>query len=257
MNKFHQIPTDQFVPISHDSSYLFTHYDKVANFLAFNLNSNYKSILAKPVQNGYVFDWFSIHRGLVNIKELSKVQADASLINYWKFIDIMNQKVMEFSNSKDEDKRNWASLLNKVFNHEDNFVFSNGQDISIVWGWKFDNNEIYKPSIVKKSLPDSEQGATPDMLPPVGNFQEPELIPPTNEGEEEEMKDFGGREAEKFEKKVDDLKINDPEAEEVLNNHSGFLEFLKWFAAKYWVLLWILTFLAAIVFFIKAYYLSY
>ena len=69
MNKFHQIPTDSFAPISHDNSYLFNHYDKVANFLAFNLEKNYKNILAKPVQNGYSFDWFSNFENLKNINQ--------------------------------------------------------------------------------------------------------------------------------------------------------------------------------------------
>ena len=60
MHKFHQIPTDKYIPVSHENSYLFNHYDKVANFLAFNLDKNYKNIKEKQVQNGFKYDRFSI-----------------------------------------------------------------------------------------------------------------------------------------------------------------------------------------------------
>lgn len=186
MNKFHQIPTDKFVPISHDNSYLFNHYDKVANFLAFNLEINYKNILAKPVQNGYAFDWFSPYENLININEQNTVETETALLKYWEFIAVVNAKIQQLSNSNDENNKNWASLLTKVFNHPDNFIFSNGNDICIVWGWKFDNNEIYKPNIAKKqnlelisekavSIPDEPIEINPQEMEPIYSFEEPIL----------------------------------------------------------------------------------
>src|SRR5690606_8724687 len=99
MNKCHNIPTDKFVPISHDNSYLFNHYAKAANFLAFNLDSNYKNLLAKPVQNGFVIDWFSTHTALKNIQDLEKDQSEWALSRYWSFINIINSKITELSSS--------------------------------------------------------------------------------------------------------------------------------------------------------------
>jgi hypothetical protein len=230
MNKFHQIPTDKFVPISHDNSYLFNHYDKVANFLAFNLEKNYKNILAKPVQNGYAFDWFSPYENLININEQNTVETETALLKYWEFIAVVNAKIQQLSNSNDENNKNWASLLTKVFNHPDNFIFSNGTDICIVWGWKFDNNEIYKPNIAKKqnlelisekvvSIPEEPIEISPQEIDPVDSFVEPleEEIPIEEEVIEEVPND----------ENIDDEKFS-------------FLEFLKWFASKYWWLLLIL-----------------
>lgn len=230
MNKFHQIPTDKFVPISHDNSYLFNHYDKVANFLALNLEKNYKNILAKPVQNGYAFDWFSPYENLININEQNTVETETALLKYWEFIAVVNAKIQQLSNSNDENNKNWASLLTKVFNHPDNFIFSNGTDICIVWGWKFDNNEIYKPNIAKKQKPGliSEKAVSIPEEPTEISHQEMEPIDSFVEPLEEEIP-------------IEEEVIEEvPTDENIDNKQFSFLEFLKWFASKYWWLLLIL-----------------
>ena len=237
MNKFHQIPTDTFVPISHDNSYLFNHYDKIANFLAFNLEKNYKNILAKPVQNGYMFDWFSIYDNLISNNDKNKEESENELLKYWEFIEVINAKINQLSNSNDENNKNWAKLLTKVFNQKDNFIFSNGNNICIVWGWKFNNNEIYKPNLTKRE-----------------NIIAPEIQPSENhqatniESEEQEPTLEGNPEDDSFSNdQVDEI------IEEEIIKDSSFLEFLKWFASKYWWLLWLLTSLIALVFFIKTF----
>lgn len=232
MNKFHQIPTDTFVPISHDNSYLFNHYDKVANFLAFNLEINYKKILAKPVQNGYEFDWFSVYENLKNINEQDTKETETSLLKYWEFIEVINAKISQLSLSNDENNKNWANLLTKVFNHNDNFIFSNGKDICIVWGWKFDNNQNYKPNFTIKTNP----------IETIGESFESQPEPTTPNV-------------------IEDPYIEDPIEEEILQDYleeeiiekTSFLEFLKWFASTYWWLLWLLTVLIALVFLIKSF----
>lgn len=240
MNKFHQIPTDTFVPISHDNSYLFTHYDRIANFLAFNLEKNYKNILAKPVQNGYMFDWFSVYENLVNNNQKSKEESENELVKYWEFMEVINTKINQLSQSNDENNKNWANLLTKVFNQKDNFIFSNGNNISIVWGWKFDNNEIYKPNISKK--PNT-------FLNPVNNEAINE-IPIVNTDQEIEPSNNLEDAIQEQEYPIEEEIINE---ENVDNEKSSFLEFLKWFASKYWWLLWLLTSLIALVFFIKTF----
>ena len=232
MNKFHQIPTDKFIPISHDNSYLFNHYDKVANFLAFNLEKNYKNILAKPVQNGYAFDWFSNYDNLRNINEKLKSETETELLKYWNFIDIINAKIKQLSNSSDDNDKNWAELLSKVFDHQNNFIFSNGTDLCIVWGWKFDNNQNYKPNFATKTNPTA----------PIAESLNSQVIPPTPAVSEEKfVEDF-----------IEEPIQNDYFEEEIIENMS-FLEFLKWFASTYWWLLWLLTALIALVFFIKSF----
>ena len=232
MNKFHQIPTDKFIPISHDNSYLFNHYDKVANFLAFNLEKNYKNILAKPVQNGYAFDWFSNYENLRNINEKLKSETETELIKYWNFIDIINTKIKQLSNSNDDNDKNWAELLSKVFDHQNNFIFSNGANLCIVWGWKFDNNENYKPNFAAKVNP---------ITPITESFNSQATQTPSNVLEEARIE----------EPLVEDFQ-NEVFDEEIFEEIS-FLEFLKWIASTYWWLLWLLTALIALVFFIKSF----
>jgi hypothetical protein len=243
MNKFHQIPTDTFVPVSHDNSYLFNHYDKVANFLAFNLEKNYKNILAKPIQNGYMFDWFSTYENLININEKSKVESEEQLIKYWEFLELINDKIKQLSASNEENNKNWANLLTKVFNHTDNFIFSNGKDICIVWGWKFDNNKNYKPNIIIDPNKKEENQINYPINNPVSNNED--SITPEDSPENQEIQEFI-EEINTFEDVlVEDVFETEKEEE------SSFLNFLKWFASNYWWLLIVLAVLTILVFLYK------
>jgi hypothetical protein len=231
MFKFHQIPTDTFVPISHDNSYLFNHYDKVANFLAFNLEKNYKNILAKPVQNGYAFDWFSIYENLKSIDEKAKIESEQALVKYWEFMDIINLKIGQLLSSNDDNNKNWADLLTKVFDHKNNFIFSNGTELCIIWGWKFDNNQNYKPNFVSQN----------NSIPAVPQTLKSEPVIAQQEDKEDAAMDESPEE-----------EIQPDELDAEIIEKPSFLEFLKWFASNYWWLLWLLVTLVALVFFIKS-----
>jgi hypothetical protein len=249
MYKFHHIPTDKYQPISHDNSYLFTHYDKVSNFLSRNLEKNYKSILAKPIQSGFSFDWFSVFEGLQDINDLDPTFKEAGLVSYWQFKTDLNSRIKDFSNSTDEDQRNWASLLSKVFNENDNYIFSNRNEIVVVWGWKFDNVEIYKPNLVSGQMPSpaasnsatakEELEVSPENISTSTEIDDPILDSTYDDEISDEyiVRSPDTVEPEKENNKIDKL---------------SFLGFLKWFAGTYWWLLWLLTFLTALVFTIKA-----
>lgn len=237
MNKFHQIPTDKFVPVSHENSYLFNHYDKIANFLAFNLDKNYKDILAKPVKNDLTFDWYSVFDDLVIIDKNN--ENDKVLSKYWSFVDVINTKIRTLSRANDENSRNWASLLTKTFNHHDNFIFSNGNDICIVWGWKFNNNDIERPIEIQNTeilsettLPNEEEIKLPLDEKNVSNINEveSEVLLSTIEAKEEVIE---GR-------------------ENIVSNESNFLKFLKWIASKFWWLLWVMLILIILLFLFKS-----
>jgi hypothetical protein len=180
-----------------------------------------------------MFDWFSVHENLKNINEKESNETEIGLLKYWEFIDIINDKISKLSNSNDEDNKNWANLLTKVFNKQDNFVFSNGNNICIVWGWKFDNNENYKPNFVAKSNPilPIEESFESQPTPILQNFLEEENVEELVEEEEEILQD---------------------NLEEEITEKTSFLEFLKWFASNYWWLLLILIGLILITFFVKS-----
>ena len=237
MNKFHQIPTDKFVPVSHENSYLFNHYDKIANFLAFNLDKNYKDLLAKPVKNDLTFDWYSVYDDLVIIDKNN--ENDKVLSKYWSFVDVINTKIKALSRVNDENSRNWASLLTKTFNHQDKFMFSNGKDIGIVGGWKFNNNDIERPIEIQNieilsetTLPNEEEIKLPLDGKNVSNINdvESEVHESNIEAKEEVIQ---GK-------------------ENIVSNESNFLKFLKWIASKFWWLLWVMLILIILLFLFKS-----
>jgi hypothetical protein len=245
MNNFHQIPTDKFIPVSHDNSYLFNHYDKVANFLAFNLEHNYKSILAKPIQNGYSIDWFSNYTGLKSIKEFDKSSSEKALSEYWNIVGIVNAKIYQLENSNDENNRNWAGLLKKVFSHQDNFIFYNGINISIIWGWKFENLENYKPKfLINSQESDSDPESFSDnSAAPIHEIEEEESFEKPEEEIAEQEESYLTEEEEIIEEVI-------PE-DEMYEDRGRFLDFLKWFASKFWWSLGLLALLIIIIFFIR------
>ena len=64
MNKFYTLTTDTFVPISHDNKHLFNTYELVNNFIRTRISNKYRNILAKPILQNYVVNWFSPYQGI-------------------------------------------------------------------------------------------------------------------------------------------------------------------------------------------------
>ena len=242
MIKFHQIPTVEYKPISHEKTYLFSNYEKVFNFLKFNSNISDYNILSKPVQTNNNIDWYSKYSNLKFIEEFSIDQKEIILIKYWSFMDSIYVEITKLKNSKEEDKLNWANILEKVFNHQNNLIFSNGDNISIIWGWEFYNNNNYKPSfnINQNVIANNDSPINPIKLEEIEeNTFVNDKMPEQKQEEvfEEELKpDF---EDEEFYIK-DEYIENEYIEENLIENKSSFLKFLKWFASNFWWLLFIL-----------------
>lgn len=242
MQKFHQISTDQYVPLSHDNSYLFNHYEKVHNFIKLKIDSQYKNILAKPIKHNYEVEWFS---PFPDLRETTENQ-QLALHQYWDFQDKLSKQLDVLSNNKDEDKKNWISLLKTVFNPENNIIFNNDSDISIIWGWKFENNNIPKPLLADSTNLSNKVFNEPIIIEPDGDIisedDNGDLInKPKLESINEENEDSIFKE---------DFQDVENEIEKI-EEKGGFLEFLKEFAGKYWWLLVVLLSLIVIVYFIK------
>ena len=238
MQKFHQISTDQYVPLSHDNSYLFNHYEKVHNFIKLKIDSQYKNILAKPIKHNYEVEWFS---PFPDLRETTENQ-QLALHQYWDFQDKLSKQLDVLSNNKDEDKKNWISLLKTVFNPENNIIFNNDSDISIIWGWKFENNNIPKPLLADSTNLSNKVFNEPIIIEPDGDIisedDNGDLInKPKHESINEENEDSIFKE---------DFQDVENEIEKI-EEKGGFLEFLKEFAGKYWWLLVVLLSLIVIV----------
>jgi hypothetical protein len=229
MIKFHQIPTENYKPLSFENSYLFNHYDKISNFIALQMGPTYKSMIAKPIINEFNIEWYSKYNNLSIIDTKNKIkQYDNSLHKYWKFIDILNEKINYLTSSSDQNEANWAHLLKTVFNPEDNILFSNGEECCIIWGWKFENKELYRPNLGSIST----------------TLDEPFL-------NEIEKKDSDNDDAIQLSSKIEEVKQIPIKLK---NEKTTFLEFLKWFSYNYWWTLIILMSMSILILLIKILY---
>ncbi len=245
MYKFHQIPTNEYVPISHEKAYLFISYEKVLNFLAYNLDKNSSEILAKPIQTSTAVDWYSSRSSLKQIELLDADQKEEALAQYWNFIDRINLLITsKLKNSKDPNKLDWASILEKIFDSQNNIIFSNGTDIAIIWGWQFFNNNNYKPStnsVLSSGIADPNQnnqsGNGNSTSTNSSTFTEERTTEKTT-FEEETLNEEEPIEPETVEHlNFDEEPYQKPE---LVEKQSSFMRFLKWFASNFWWLLLIL-----------------
>ena len=256
MEKFHQIATEQYIPISHDKSFLFDLFDKISNFLAFNLNSekNFRNILAKPVKNNYDIDFYSVYPNLINIETVDN--KNSILIEYWDLLNLISEKIASLKASKDENNKEWANILSLVFNDKNNIIFSNGTNYCIVWGWEFENKNNYKPIIDNNPKVEEQNSikAGTDGIPVSETETETESIEVDNVSDVTSEKDNEKKIDDPNRPNDDDSEEKDPEvvAEIEIQEPNSFLEFLKWFASNYWWLLLVLTTLIIIVFFVKS-----
>lgn len=242
MVKFYEISTDQFKPLSHDNQYLFNRYEQVANFLAKYLDKSYKDILARPIQKGYVVEWYSQFEDLKDVRNETALAISGYHL-YYQFLEALELKIEELSKSKDVDNQDWAKILTHIFNEKDNFIFCNGEEIAIVWGWGFNNNKIYKPDLETVAHP-------PNIIP-----EDEEIpVPPieSNPPNEDVVEDNPFIEEEPEEEIIEEEIEEETEPEDIQPKENKFLEFLKWFASKYWWLLIVLITLIAFVFTLKA-----
>ena len=93
----------------------------------------------------------------------------------------MQKHIQSLAQSPDPNNKNWAGLLEKVFSEKDNKIFSNGQQICIVWGWAFNNDQIQRPIIAeeKEEIPEVQPVEEPLVIEVV--FRVPKRVCSTSE----------------------------------------------------------------------------
>ena len=253
MNKFHSIATDSYVPISFDNAYLFNQYDRISNFLIFNLDKKYKNVLAKPVKNNYDIDWYSIYVGIQAI-EVSPYR-DYGLRQYWFLYEEIQKKIEDLLRNRDPNVQHWGAILKTVFRPEDNLIFTNGKDICIVWGWKFNNNQNQKPYLLSDS---AHSALLPPLISssvqPLETLKEALEYPKVLDSKQENKEVYDDYPILNFEADNIDLSHDKKDTFSVnkISKERGFLKFMKYIAIKYWWILVILLVLICMVFFFKS-----
>lgn len=255
MKLFHSTPTDSYLPLSHENGYLFVHYDKIVNFLAFNLDRKYRHIIAKPIKNNYQIDWYSAVEGL----QANHLTSNPTVANqiYWEFYHVLQEKISELAVRNDDNTKDWIALLHKVFNPTDNLIYTNGTAISIIWGWKFENNDIIRPDLSNHQMLDESKDEQ-ELIDP--SWKDPFIpTPQKNQEESELLEEIPDEPIEEWTNVSEEYRFSEqdelPMIDETITEEKkrgGFLAFLKDFASKYWWLLLILLFAIVFVFFIKS-----
>lgn len=174
MNKFFEVSNTEFSLISFESSYLIEHFQQLDLFIQSNFPEEYHHILAKPDRSSDKIEWYTEFSGTFKKVELM------SPYDKEKFINIYNARKHEIDNkcnalaaSEDYDKRAWAKILMSAFHPNHIQLFSNGQQIVLVWGINTQKAKDYYQGFENYS----------HLIIPVSPFFNDETIPTTDVNE--------------------------------------------------------------------------
>lgn len=215
MNIIHSISTDEFDPISLGKNYLYNQYEKIISFVVKNIGSEYEHILAKPVLTDKIVNWYSdCTSRLKRLDSFSEEEKIAIKKSYWELMQTVQKKIEQLSASKNKEKKEWANLLNAVFNDNNNVIFSDGSTVVLLWGWRFNNrNENFLPAnfINEKSTETSSENGIQDEAEPIS---QPVPI---------------------FVENSDEILINEENTNKSkLNWWQKLVRFLRYFMYRYW-----------------------
>jgi hypothetical protein len=260
MNEFFILYNDEYKAISYDKKYLYLEFRKIKNLLVKfvkegRLSPQYKDILAAPevksINGKNAIVWMS---DFENLKKFQDHPNDDAYVNYQDFKAEINVVLKDFENSKDENIKNWYHILSSVFDESNCFLFHNGKDICLIWGWEFDNQINYKPNFGKRNesimYSDSEIQSSPADPINENEISGDKTDDSSNEKElllKEFENNISDIEEETEQKSIIEEIPNDEgvyiEDEERNKKENKFLQFLKWFARKFWWLLFLLLLL--------------
>ena len=238
MKKITSIPTHSFEPISFGDSYLYNQYEKLKSFLQVNFDQNIANFIAKPVITNTEVSWYvNYYSEFKAISEFDQEIQGSLLSKYWDIINTVNSKINTLRSKTNNDQNEWYSLLVSVFDSENNKIYSDGQHIVILWGWKFFNaHENIQPAFIPN----------PIIASSISSEYIPEQILQDAIIEENNLEDISVTPL-IVEDELEEEPIISEEPEIIENDkHSywhRFLDFLKWFASTYWWLLLLLLLL--------------
>ena len=142
MNKFTTISTRDYTPLSYKEEYFHDKYDLIQSFLEKEFGKEFANMLSFPQIKNREVDWHSKYEAVFKrVSEFQKSEQEQILNIYWNKINKIKALTSSFQSSNSDEKRRWADLLDDVFNSNNNIVFSDGKNIVLLWGWKFNASE--------------------------------------------------------------------------------------------------------------------
>lgn len=142
MNKIFELSTKQYEPISIGSSYLFEQHHAIVSFLKSKLDPSLLNRLASPklIERAEIIEWYAnTTNTLSTIDSFSDEQIGIKQ-KYWELKFKINEIIQSLSiTSKGTEANQWIEILNATFSENDNLLLSDGDDLFIIWGWKFNS----------------------------------------------------------------------------------------------------------------------
>ena len=148
MKPFYSFKTADFTPTSYKSKYLSEYYNQARSMLRLHFDDEaIQNILAEENRIGNILQLQTSIAG--DFKRISEFDDDAKTFLFDKFCLLRDQIIGHFE-SKSKLKvggnaKEWMLIFEEIFNPTNIIIFSNGNDIAVVWGWSLLNNENYLP----------------------------------------------------------------------------------------------------------------
>ena len=251
---FYSLNKESYKPISHGRSFLHEQYEAINSFIELNFDGKFHGLIAKPIKSGEHVNWYNEQlKG--SIRKLDKFKGEEGEIlkkKYNALIHQINEQCLKFENSDDENNKAWAESIREVFDINRNMVFSNGEDITIVWGYEFrEKGKYYLPLEAFASLlvdpeevPETQEVHTPVVEEDI--LEEEIIDEPIAENEIQssiQENEGGNKQVKEKTKPINQVK----------NKHWFLLmlDSIERFAKKYWYILLIIFFLLLLWFLLK------
>ena len=232
MNKVFISSTEEYQPISHGDSYLYENYLRVTTFLKTRIDKTLVDRIAKPNLVSGNIEWYSVFSGpMLVIAEYDTSHQRFVENEYVNFLTKVNQFIKDLQVSGDQDKKQWAELLTITFSSENNILISNGNEWTIVWGWKFRNKLNFSSPVFVE---------TDSTFLPLDEEKE------TDEDIDSSIQKEEGKNQEVNETKILDKAIVTDNAISKRMKRVGFFghvkRFFRWMAYRFWGLMLLIMF---------------
>lgn len=242
MKKQFVLDPNGYKAISDNNAFIYLKYDALKSFLRANFREEIQDLLLKPVKNASSIEFWSEQTTVFS--ELSTFDSSTQekvILKYNALIYEIEQKAEVFKNGSNIDDYKWGSILSNVFNISNNIILSNGENIVVVWGWDFENQQKYErpfesfsslifyehaPEIISQ-----EEETTPiveeeePVSPEENTIEDPEPITATENEEATILQDASTNNTEK-------AKATRPVVPPTSNGFTKFLDAVEGFASR-------------------------
>ncbi len=226
MKPFFTSSTNEYELVSNHINYMFEQHAQINQFLKSNFQEPYHHLLAKPERAGSAINWYTDIPGEIKRVEDFPIEARTKLLNIFNARKHeIEATCLRFGNSDDFDKQLWANILKSAFNPDNLFLFSNGEEVVLVWGIKTNKQrdylvpfDEYKAAIIPAAIvvneivdeepdPPAEEDSENDDNEIVDNNTEIEgeqTLNQSAENESEQIESFSSEEGENEEEITND-----------------------------------------------------